>query len=71
MEIKISTGNAAFHAPEEYNYDKNLDMWTTARELEDIFHKICNDIRYRKQTEGVCMDSNGNKVGEWRLYNDI
>lgn len=66
MEIKISTSNAAFKAPEEY-CDPNLDMWVTARELEDIFMKICNDIRYRKQTKGVCMDSNGNKVGEWRL----
>ena len=70
MEIKISTGNAAFHDPEEYNHDKDLDMRATVRELEDIFHKICNDIRYRKQTEGICMDSNGNKVGEWRLQND-
>ena len=42
----------------------------TVRELEYIFHKICNDIRYQKQTEGICMDSNGNKVGEWRLQND-
>ena len=66
MEIKISTSNAAFKAPEEY-CDPNLDMWVTARELEDIFMKICNDIRYRKQTEGISMDSNGNKVGEWKL----
>ena len=70
MEIKISTSNAAFIAPEEYD-DSDLDRWTTARELEDIFMKICNDIRYRKKTDGVCMDSNGNKVGEWRLGDDI
>lgn len=66
MEIKINTSTAAFKAPEGY-LDHELDMRTTARELEDIFMKICNDIRYRKQTEGVCIDSNGNKVGEWRL----
>lgn len=66
MEIKISTSSAAFRAPKEYQ-DPNLDRWVTARELENILMKICNDIRYRKQTEGICMDSDGNKVGKWRL----
>lgn len=62
MKIEINTDNAAFHA----SYDENIDNYATARELKDIFSSICNHIKAGR-TEGVCMDSYGNKVGEWEL----
>lgn len=64
MKIEIKTGNAAFHAP--YGYDDQIDRYVTARELGDIFLSICNHIKAGR-TEGVCMDSYGNKVGKWEL----
>lgn len=64
MKIEINTGNAAFHAP--YGYDESMDNYATARELKGIFSSICNHIKAGR-TEGVCMDSYGNKVGEWEL----
>lgn len=64
MKIEIKTGNAAFHAA--YEYDEAADNYIMANELKHIFSSICNHIKVGR-TEGVLMDSYGNKVGEWRL----
>lgn len=38
MEIKISTSNAAFKAPEEY-CDPNLDMWGHGKRTRRYLHE--------------------------------
>ena len=47
-------------------YDEGIDRYVTARELKDIFSSICNHIK-AGNTNGVCIDCNGNKVGKWEL----
>ena len=57
MEIKFTTGNAAFS--EECGGSLEYE---TIRILKDICEKI--EIGY---TEGSIIDINGNKVGYWKL----
>lgn len=53
MKIKFSTSNAAF---EEYG----------TYEIKRILEKIIRQVENGHE-DGVIMDINGNKVGEWEL----
>lgn len=53
MKIEFSTGNAAF---DEYG----------TYEVERILEKIIRQVENGYE-DGVIMDINGNKIGEWEL----
>lgn len=53
FKIEIKTGNAAFEDSPEYE---------VKRILKEVIVKMENGY-----DSGVCMDINGNKVGEWSL----
>ena len=57
MKIEFATGNAAF----DEECGGSLE-YETIRILREICEKI--EIGY---TDGVIMDINGNKIGEWEL----
>lgn len=61
FEVKINTGNAAFH---DYNeeYDNYAMRTEVIRILQKVIHSI--DAGYN---EGSCIDINGNKVGSWNF----
>ena len=53
FEVKFDTGNAAFDiCPED--------------EICAIIEKIEMDL-HNGETEGSCIDFNGNKIGEWKF----
>lgn len=71
FKLEIKTGGAAFQAEncgvdtDRFNHlleDDALDPYGTEvrRLLRQIEHALGDG-----QTEGVCMDINGNRVGEW------
>ena len=62
FKLELTTGGSAFH--DEDNEEFN-DI-TMALEMKRIFEKVCHQIMVG-ETKGVAMDSNGNKVGKWRL----
>ena len=61
LEIKFSTGNAAF-MDENGELDDYSKAMESVRILKEVIAKISTGHSY-----GSCMDINGNKVGEWRL----
>ena len=62
IEIKFTTGNAAFCDAYTGERDAYAEVTEVVRILNGIIDKLENDYRY-----GSCIDINGNKVGEWRL----
>ena len=63
FEVKINTDGAAFEAGVDA---PEIDEIIKEAELKYLLEKIIKDI-YRGKREGSVIDSNGNKVGEWRL----
>ena len=63
FEVKISTGGAAFKSGVD---DEEIDKIITVAELKYLLKKIEQRMD-NGDTAGSVIDSNGNKVGEWRL----
>lgn len=65
LKVEIKTGGAAFHCedPEE---NPVLDREVLGQEVSRLLKKIAMDIQ-RGSDDGVIIDLNGNKVGEWSL----
>lgn len=62
FQLKIDTGNAAFHEP----YGDAPDQFLVEWELRRILSQVSLDLADWK-TSGKCIDINGNVVGEWSL----
>ncbi len=62
FQLKMDTGNAAFHEPSVAAPDQFLVEW----EVRRILRQVCSDLADWK-TSGKCIDLNGNVVGEWSL----
>lgn len=62
LKIEFTTGNAAFMDTELEAWNREMRKLETVRILKEIIKNINNDLEY-----GLCMDINGNKVGEWTL----
>lgn len=60
FQLNIKTGNAAYLTEEGTEYDQS--NYELIRNLHGVIEKLNNGY-----TEGVVMDINGNKVGEWKL----
>ena len=56
MKINFKTGNAAFEAEEGI----------AVSEIQRIFNQIITKLK-NGYTDGVIMDLNGNKIGDWNL----
>lgn len=62
FQLKMDTGNAAFH-------DASGDWpekFAVSSEVRRILYQVIEDIADFK-TEGKCIDVNGNVVGSWTL----
>ena len=62
--LKMETENAAFRndSAADDSRDTAAAMYEVARILRWIAGELENDADH-----GLCMDANGNRVGEWRL----
>ena len=60
FKAEIKMGNAAYRTEDGVEYDHS--NYELIRNLHEIIEKLNNG-----HTEGVVMDINGNKVGEWKL----
>lgn len=60
LQIKIETGNAAFH--NEMTGEK--DSFAEAIEVTRILNEVRSQIREGRRS-GSCIDINGNRVGNW------
>ena len=63
FEVKIRTGGAAFKSGTD---DPEYDRIATFEEIKFLLKKIVERLEVG-HTEGSVIDTNGNKVGEWRL----
>ena len=63
FEVKIRTESAAFKSGAD---SPEMDEIITAEELAMMLNKIAWNM-YNGDREGSVIDTNGNKVGEWRL----
>lgn len=61
LKIEIKTGNAAYNDGDVITTEGRYEL---QRNLMDICRKITNGYN-----DGVIMDINGNKVGNWKLEN--
>lgn len=61
LKIEIKTGGAAFT-----NDDEEFDVYYGGHEVQRILTEVALKVQ-NGQTEGSCMDINGNKVGNWSL----
>lgn len=61
FEIKIKTGNAAFH-DEDPEFDDVAGRMEVIRILGDVMQKIADGASI-----GGILDINGNRCGEWYL----
>lgn len=59
FELKIKTSNAAYR-DDDYNLDSS--NYELIRNLKSVIHKLESGY-----DEGIIMDINGNRVGEWKL----
>lgn len=62
FKVEIKTGGAAFCDPCTGEEDTYAESFEVVRILKRIINELENDY-----VKGVCMDINGNKVGEWEL----
>ena len=62
FNVTIKTGGAAFCDP----YTGEPDTFSETYEVVRILEKIIRELKC-EYSNGVCMDINGNKVGEWEL----
>lgn len=60
MKIEIRTENEAFRDPFTGDYDAYAEAREICRILKDVIQKL--EVGY---TDGTCIDTNGNRVGEW------
>ena len=60
FKLEMKTGGSAFCDP----YTGEEDEWCEAREIARIMDKVRDDL-LAGLDQGVLMDMNGNKVGEW------
>ena len=65
FELKINTGNDAFR-PEYYGLGSEAWIIAARTEINRIMKDVVRNMDLQK-TEGKCIDSNGNIVGEWKL----
>ena len=57
FKLRIETKNAAF----------GIDQADSGTEVARILETIRKDLLYSNKLEGSLFDSNGNKVGTWKL----
>lgn len=62
FKVEFDTCNAAFRDPDG---DPGMDGYYEAQEICRILDEIKMRIELAGAADGVCMDINGNKVGEW------
>lgn len=60
FELKIKTDNAAFHD----DAGGVPDTLAKSGEVRRILHRVIQSIE-QGNTQGLCIDYNGNVVGEW------
>lgn len=66
--IRINTDNEAFKSQFSFDADGEPELDEEATEVREIIRKVSRQLK-AGYTEGVCIDSNGNKVGRWE-YKD-
>lgn len=64
FKVSIMTGGSAFRDESEVDKDGNFVLDSTGSEVRRLL-KIVRDKIADGETEGVLMDFNGNRVGEW------
>ena len=66
FKLEIETGGAAFRSEDVVNRDGECGLDPSSRELRVLLGKVEVQLAHGL-TDGVLMDSNGNRVGKWRL----
>jgi hypothetical protein len=66
FKLEIETSGAAFRNEDVINHDGEPDLDPSSRELRVLLGKVEVQLAHG-MTDGVLMDSNGNRVGKWRL----
>lgn len=66
FKLEIKTGGAAFRSDTETDRKGDFVLDPSSRELRVLLGKVEVQLAHG-MTEGVLMDSNGNKVGKWSL----
>ena len=60
LKLEIRTDGAAFRDPYTGDYDSYSEAREICRILKGVIQKL--EVGY---TDGTCIDTNGNRVGEW------
>ena len=63
MLIEFTTSGSAFGADAEEKWERK---WLRSAEIKRVLQNVINQIENGAE-RGICMDINGNKVGEWRM----
>ena len=66
FKLEIKTGGAAFRSEDVIDRNGEYGLDPAARELRVLLGKVEVQLAHG-MTDGVLMDSNGNKVGKWKL----
>lgn len=66
FKLEIKTGGSAFRSEEAIDRNGEYGLDPYSRELRVLLGKVELQLAHG-MTDGVLMDSNGNKVGKWSL----